>query len=74
MAGVYLKIKQVDFKDGRRQVYSTPVNGIVDADWVYVSSGADSVCFPKDTIKSVLVGATVAHLDTALSAADALFT
>ena len=74
MAGVYLKIKKIDFKDGRRETYSTPVNGIVDGDWVYVPAGTDSVCFPTETIKSVTVGATTAHLDTALSSADALFT
>lgn len=74
MAGVYLKIKQINFKDGRKTVYSTPVNGIVDGDWVYIPSGTDSVCFPKETILSVTVGATTAHLDTALSSADALFT
>jgi hypothetical protein len=74
MAGVYLKIKQVDFQNGRRVSYSTPVNGIIDGDWVYLPSGTDTVCYPKDTIKSVTVGATPAHLDTALSSADALFT
>ena len=75
MAGVYTKIIKIKFRDQRVADYtSAGSNGIIDSDWVYVQSGTNSVCYPKESISSIEVGATVAHLDTALSSADALFT
>lgn len=75
MAGVYLKIKKINFRNGKFVDYGTAgVSGIIDSDWVYAADGTDTVIFPKEAIANVNVGATVAHLDTALSSADALFT
>lgn len=75
MAGVYLKIKQINFRNGKVKDYgASGSNGIIDSDWIYVQNGTDSTCFPKESVSSVDVGCTVAHLDTALSSADALFT
>lgn len=75
MAGVYLKIKKIKYKSGQITDYtSAGANGIIDAEWVYVADGTDSIAIPKEAIQFVTVGATVAHLDTALSSADALFT
>lgn len=75
MAGVYAKIIKVVFRNGNTKDYGAAgSNGIVDSDWVYVQSGTNSLAFPKESIASVELGATVAHLDTALSSGDALFT
>jgi hypothetical protein len=75
MAGVYTKIKKINFRNGKSISYgSSGSNGIIDSDWVYVQNGTDSTAFPKESIANVDMGATVAHLDTALSSADALFT
>ena len=75
MAAVYLKIKKIKFRNQNVIDYgSAGSNGIVESDWVIVQSGTDSTYFPKESIQSIDVGATVAHLDTSYTAADALFT
>ena len=74
MAGIYLKLKKIEFETGRVVSYSTPVNAVLDATLLYVPDGTDTVAFPVSSIKSMKLGLTTTHVDTALSAADALFT
>jgi len=75
MAGAYVKIKKIKFRNQNVIDYgSAGANGIVESDYVMVQNGTDSTIFPKESIHSIDVGATVAHLDTAFGTADALFT
>jgi hypothetical protein len=75
MAGLYTKIVKLTFRNGVTKDYGAAgSNGIIDSDWVYIQSGTNSLAFPKEGIQSIEVGATVAHIDTAISSGDALFT
>ncbi len=75
MAGLYTKLVKITFRNGNVKDYGAAgSNGIIDSDWVYVTSGTNSLAFPKEGIAQIEVGATVAHIDTAISSGDALFT
>jgi hypothetical protein len=75
MAGLYTKLVKVTFRNGVVKDFGAAgSNGIIDAEWVYVQSGTNSLAFPRESILNIEVGATVAHIDTAISSGDALFT
>ena len=75
MAGLYTKIVKIKFRNGVTKDYGAAgVNGIIDSDWVYVPQGTNSLAFPRASVFNIEVGATTAHIDTAISSGDALFT